>query len=184
MSHAESSCRKKIIQTEITIRYLTSSRVIFTYRRISQRHTFCYLVVIVSGVRLPLRGRELTLSDAVWCHGTIFVTIRNPVRDDVRRTIILLQRSNISRRYRKAASSEVCGFSRCTIVRTLYYFTTESWELLYILSCPVATTCEKRVFFKNFKNNNHNLIKKYKLLHFYNLHFYKAFTNHFTVYRY
>ena len=40
---------------------LTSSRVIFTYRN-SQRHTFCLLAVIVSGVRLPLRGPELTLS--------------------------------------------------------------------------------------------------------------------------
>ena len=53
--------------------------------------------------------------------------------------------------YRCSTSSCVCNihvyvFLHCTIVRTLYYFTTESWELLYILPCPVATTCEKRVF--------------------------------------
>ena len=40
------------------------------------------------------------------------------------------------------------------------HFTTKSWELLYILSCPIAITCEKRVFFNNTKNNNNNLIKK------------------------
>ena len=118
MSHAE----KKITQTEITIVILTSSHVIFTYRRISQRRTFCHLAVIVSGVRLPLRGRELTLSNPVWCHGSILIVMRNPVRDDVRRTITLLQRSNTSPRYRKAASSEVCVFLHCTIARTLYYF--------------------------------------------------------------
>ena len=86
MSHAE----KKITRTEITIAILTSSHLIFTYRRISQRHTFCHLAVIVSGVRLPLRGRELTLSNPVWCHGSILIAMRNPVRDDVRRTITLL----------------------------------------------------------------------------------------------
>ena len=87
MSHAERSGRKKITQTEITIVILTSSRVIFTYRRIFQRHTFCHLAVIFSGVRLSLTGRELTQSGPVWCHGSILIAMRNPVRDDVRRTI-------------------------------------------------------------------------------------------------
>ena len=138
--------KKQITQTEITIVILTSSHVIFTYRRIHQRHTFCHLAVIVSGVWLPLRGRELTLSNPVWCHGSILFAMRNLVRDDVRRTITLLQRSDISPRYRKAASSDVCVFLRCTTVRTLYYFSVEIWEILYRLSCPVATTSEKRFF--------------------------------------
>ena len=143
MNHAE----KKITQTEITIVNSTSSHIIFTYRRISQRHTFCHLAVIVSGVRLPLRGRELILSNAFWCNGSILIAMRNTVRDDVRITITLLQRSNISPRYRRAASSEVCVFLRCTnIVRTLYCFSAKIWKLLYRLSCPVATTCEKRFF--------------------------------------
>ena len=38
----------------------------------------------------------------------------------------LLQRANVSPRCRQAESSEICVFLRCTIVRTLYYFTTES----------------------------------------------------------
>ena len=92
--------------------------------------------------------------------------MRNPVRDDVR---IMIRRTK-NERY------EVYVSLRFTIVRTLYYFTAESFELLYILSCPIATTCEKRVLFLNFKKNNHcNLIKKYKLLHFCNVKFYNAF---------
>ena len=82
--------------------------------------------------------------------------------------ITLLQRSNISPRCLQAASGEICVLLRCTIVRTLYYFTAESWELLYILSCPVSTTCKKRVFSTNF--NNHNLIKTYELFNFCNVH--------------
>ena len=39
-------------------------------------------------------------------------------------------------------------------------------------------------FFKNFKKNNHNLIKKYKLLHSCNVHFYNAFTMHLILYKY
>ena len=111
--------------------------------------------------------------------------MRNSVRDDVRRVITLLQRSNISPRCRQAASSGVCVLLRCTIVRTLYYFTAESWELLYtIVSCPVAIFCEKRVFCKNFKNHNHSLIKTYKLFYFCNVQLYNALTTHSTVYRY
>ena len=91
--------------------------------------------------------------------------MRNPVGDDVKTTIILLQ----------VASSEVYDFSRYTIVRMLYYCATESWELLYILFCPVATTCEKQVWFKNIKNNVHHLIKKVGLLHFFKIQFYNAF---------
>ena len=56
---------KKITQTEITVVVLTSSHVIFTYRRISQRYTFCHFAVIISGVRLPLRGRELILRNPI-----------------------------------------------------------------------------------------------------------------------
>ena len=112
------------------------------------------------------------------------MAMRSPVRDDVRRIIILLQLSNISPRCRQAVSSKVYVLLRCTIVRTLYYFTAESLELLYILSCPVATTCEKRVFSNNFENNNHNLIKTYKLFHFCNVQLYNAFTMNFTIYKY
>ena len=36
--------------------------------------------------------------------------------------------------------------------------------LFNILSWPIANTCEKLVFLKNFTNNNQKLIKKYKLL--------------------
>ena len=56
---------------------------------------------------------------------------------------------------------------RYTKVRMLNYCATESWQLLCILSCPVATTCEKQVFFKNLKNNNHNLIKKLQAIAFF-----------------
>ena len=86
--------------------------------------------------------------------------MRNLVWDDARRMITLLPRCNMSPICRQAASSEVCVLVRCTIVRTQYYFTAESWEFLYIASSPVPSSCEKRVFSKNFQNNNHNLIKK------------------------
>ena len=96
------------------------------YTLSSCRHRF-------RGSAATKRRRELTLSNPVWCHGSILIAMINPVRDDVRRMITLLQRSNISPRCRKAASNEVCVSSRCTIVQTLYYFTTESWELLYTI---------------------------------------------------
>ena len=108
------------------------------YTLSSCRHCF-------RGSAVTKRRRELALSDYVWCHGYILIAMRNPVQDDVRKTITLLQRSNISPRYHKAASSQVCIFSCCTIVRTLYYISAEIWELLYRLCCPVATTCEEHL---------------------------------------
>ena len=157
MSHAERSCRKKITQKEIAIVILTSSRIeefisATHYSLSSCRHRF-------RGSAATKRRRELTLSDPVWCHGLFLMVVRNPIRDDVRSTITLLQRSNISPRYRQAASSEICVFVRCTVVPTLYYFSAEIWELLYRLSCPFTITCEKR-FFQELLNNNHNFIKK------------------------
>ena len=111
--------QKKITQTEMIIVILTSPRVIFMYRRISQRHTLSCRHRF-QGSATTERRRELTLSDPVWCHGSILMAMRKPIRDDVRRKITLLQRSNISPRYCQAASSEVCVFLRCTVVRTLY----------------------------------------------------------------
>ena len=136
-----------------------------------------HIILIVSEVRLPLRGDPERSRLVPWIHFSIrySMAIRNPGRDDITRMITLLQRSNLSPRCRQAASNEVCVLVRCTTIQMLYYCTAEIWELLYTLSCPVATTCEKRVFSKNFKNNNHNLIKKYKLFHFRNVQFNNAF---------
>ena len=140
---------KKITQKEIAIVILTSSRVIFTYRRISQRHTFCHLAFIVSEVWLPLRGRKLTLSDPVWCHGSILIAMRNPVRDDVRRTITLLQRSNISPRYRKAASNEVCVF--CVALQyARYTISAQKFGNFYIDHLVQLLPLVRNDFFKNF----------------------------------
>ena len=93
------------------------------YTLSSRRHRF-------RGSAATKRRRELNLSDPVWCHGSILIAMRNPVRDDVRRTITLPQRSNISPRYRKAASSEVCVFLRCTIV--CYTITVQKYRDFYI----------------------------------------------------
>ena len=97
------------------------------YTLSSCRHCF-------RGSAATKKWRELSLNDPVRCHGSILITMRNPVRDDARRTIALLQRSNIPPKYCKVASSEVCIFLRCTIVHTLYYFSVKIWELLYRIS--------------------------------------------------
>ena len=53
-----------------------------------------------------------------WSHVRYDMAMRNPVLNDVRRTITLLERSNISSRCRQAANI-FAAFSRCSIVRTL-----------------------------------------------------------------
>ena len=75
MSHAEGSCRKKNYPDRNNYRYFNviTCNIYVLGEFLSVTHSV-HLAVIVSGVRLPLRGRELTpKSNPVWCHGSILI---------------------------------------------------------------------------------------------------------------
>ena len=138
------SCRKKNTETKTAIVVSTSLLVIFRQKSFSTPHiTLCHLAVIVSVVQLP---QEMTWTNperfrlVPRIHFLIWYSM-------AQRTVTLVQRSNISLRFCQAASSEVCV--------ALWYprYTISPQKVLYILSCPVSTTCEKRIFYKLFNKN-------------------------------
>ena len=108
------------------------------------------------------RRRELTLSDSVRCHGpdkiapTFFQHIANTVN-----TVKL-----------QVVKSAFFALHYSTLAILFQHRNLGTFISTILSSCYHL---RETIFFKNFKNNNHNSIKKYKLLYFCNVKFYNAF---------
>ena len=102
------------------------------------------------------------------------MAMRNPIRNNVKRTITLLQR------YR----SKVYVFFSLHYSTDAILFHHRQLRTFILTTLSNCYQFRETIFFKNYKNNNHNLIKKYKPSHFCNVKFYNTFRMQLTKYRY
>ena len=100
--------------------------------------------------------------------------MRNPVRDDARRMTTFLQRSNITiSKIPQSCKSRSLRFGALTLhysTNAILFHRRKLGTFIY----TILSSCyhlRETSFPKNFENNNHNLIKKYKQFHFCHVQF-------------
>ena len=115
-------------------------RSLFSWNRVvkefhsATHYTLSYCRHRFRGLAATRRRRELTLSDPVWCRGSILL-YGIVWRWETQYEMMLEESSHCSnvRTYRQDATKlhveKSTFFLRCTLVRTLFYFTTVIYEL-------------------------------------------------------